>query len=219
MGSFRIQPPRRDPPQGRSRRDRIPAPSRTLVRDRGIDHDQENEGDVRGKSGVEGESPTSRIAPSCRGSAPFNPVAFREEPGYPYRLKWRSVGQTTAFSPGLKRVAQGPPQRGRPFFVSLVENPWRYRAHFSRGRGCVGSAGRPDARCGSAVDLAEPVDEETQRRRRPSAAPTRRAGTICVASRRRAPSSCLSADTTVGALLALLASRPGATPCPTEMSS
>jgi len=92
-------------------------------------------------------------------------------------------------------------------------------AHLSRGRGRVGSAGRPDARRGSGVDLAEPVDEEPRRRRRPSAAPTRRAGPICFASPRRSSSTCRSVDTTSSSLLVLLAPRPGAAPFPAGMSS
>ena len=82
--------------------------------------------------------------------------------------------------------------------------------------------GAPDGRMRGAATkwtFAEPVYEEPQRSRRPSAAPTRRAGPICFACLCRASSSCLSVDTTSGALLGLLASRPGATPCPTEMSS
>ncbi len=93
------------------------------------------------------------------------------------------------------------------------------RAHLSRARGRVGSAGRPDARRADEANPAEPVAEEAQRSRRPSAAPTRRAGPICFASPRRSSSTCRSVDTTSSSLLVLLAPRPGAAPFPAGMSS
>ena len=130
--------------------------------------------------------------------------------------------RTRLTSAEFKRVCPSQGSRHLPALDLRVSN------RISRAR--VPGAGGPDARRGDESTLRSRSTRSSNDADGSPPPGTLRAGPICVAGLRRTSSSCLSVDTTSGALLALLASlpapnmvrqagRPGATPFPTDMSS